>query len=47
MPVDGAVGVDVGAGVDGVEGVGADVAAGVDEAGGGELVVAAPRESVR
>lgn len=41
------VGVDAGAGVDGVEGVGADVAAGVDEAGGGELEVAAPRESVR
>ena len=47
MPVDGAVGVDVGAGVDGVEGVGVDVAAGVDEAGGGELEVAEPRESVR
>lgn len=47
MPVDGAVGVDAGAGVDGVDGVGADVAAGVDETGGGELEVAAPRESVR
>ena len=38
MPVDGAVGVDAGAGA---VGVGVDVAAGV------ELDVAAPRESVR
>lgn len=47
MPVDGAVGVDVGAGADGVEGVDVDVAAGVEVAGGGEVEVVAPRESVR
>ena len=44
MPVDGAVGVDAGAGVAGVD---VGVAAGVEEAGGVELDVAAPRESVR
>ncbi len=44
MPVDGAVGVEAGAGVAGVD---VGVAAGVEGAGGAELEVAAPRESVR